>query len=362
MRVLLAIRQFDFGGAECHVRDLANALVGRGHDVWVVAPWGRQVRLLDPAVRHVPLVFSSVWHPLQAARLARMIARERIDVIHAHQRLATLTSILAGQFASRPVVATLHGQLQHDLTDWPGASTLLSRLIVISPFFADLVSRHEPALARKTVCIPNGVRVSRQMTLRDPSRLVVAFASRLTSPLNPLLHNLVNTVAGIAREFPALELRVFGDGPAHASLRGHASDVNVVAGRPVVHVAGYRDDLPAELARASLVLGVGRVAIEALAQGVPVLPVNRHYVGAPVSLDSFSCLAATNFVPQLAPAPTRATLGHAIPDALRRHDDLTSVTRAHLQPNIARDHDLENVVERVERVYGEVTHGRRTDR
>jgi glycosyltransferase involved in cell wall biosynthesis len=353
MRIILTVRNFDFGGAENHVRELANSLASRGHRVWVAAPPGRQVELLHPTVRHIAIRYSDVLHPVQGLWLANFVRREGIDLIHAHQRLATLTSLIAGRIAACPVVVTLHGELQRDLTSRPGAAEMLTRLVVVSPFFEDLVSRHSAVLAPKTVCIPNGVRCVHTSAARDDGRLVVTFASRLSPGMTPFLASLVGAAGAVAREFPAFELHIFGDGRALPGLVSYADAVNRAAGRSVVRLEGYHADLPVVLATASLALGVGRVAIEALMQGVPVIPVNWRYLGEPVSPRSLSALAAMNFVPQHSPAPTRTSLSVALGNALSGLGHLAEEARE-MQPLVAREYDIDVITDRHEDVYGDV--------
>lgn len=70
MRILLTVKHFDCGGAENHVRELANALAARRHRVRAAAPPGRQAALPHRSVEHVPVSHSDLNHPLQALRLA----------------------------------------------------------------------------------------------------------------------------------------------------------------------------------------------------------------------------------------------------------------------------------------------------
>jgi len=356
VRILLAVKHFDFGGAENHVRDLANALVARGHRVWIAAPHGRQEGLLDPAVTHVPSAFTDVSHPWAALRLAALVTRERIHILHAHQRLPTLTALLAGGLAGRPVMATLHGQLQHDLTRWPGAALLLDRLVVVSPFFADLVARHAPALARKTVLIPNGIRRSPAPPVARGGRGTVLYAARVIPRLDAFLRDLVAAAGDVAPWLPEFALHLAGDGPSLARLEERAGAVNAARGREVVRALGYVPDLAGAIAGADLVLGVGRVAIEALIQGVPVLAANHRYLGGMVTGERYRALAALNFVPQHSPPPDRAGLATALSGALAGLHRWTAEALA-VQPLVAEEFGIEAVARRIEAEYESVVAG-----
>ncbi|MGD0483486.1 MAG: glycosyltransferase family 4 protein [Gemmatimonadales bacterium] len=359
MRILLMVKQFDCGGAQNHVRELACALVRRGHRVWVAAPHGHQAALLDPAVVHVPVAYCDLLHHGLALRLAHLVRREGIDVLHAHQRLPTLTALLAGRLAGRPVIVTLHGQLQHDLTRWPATAQLLSRLIVVSPFFADLVARHEPALASKTVCIPNGVR--RSALARAPDGHLVLYAGRLTPRHEPFLDALAGAAQDLAVEFPDLVLSIAGEGPSAPFLRARADAANHAASREVVCPCGFLPDLPDAFVAAALAIGVGRVALEAMMQGVPLLAANPRYLGSVVTQGNYAAMAAMNFVPQRCPAPTRAGIRRALASALARMDACEAEARA-LQPSVVRDYHLDAVAARVEGEYARLAHARRIAR
>ena len=150
MKVLLIVKKLDFGGAENDVIDLANTLSDLGHQVWVVAGKGRGTEDLRKKVRNIPLRFNDLYLVSQVFFIARLVRQEGIQVIHAHQRLPILISCLVGMLTRVPVVATLHGQLKYDIR-YKFEYLLLSRLIVVCPFWQDIVNQKSSILKSKTV-------------------------------------------------------------------------------------------------------------------------------------------------------------------------------------------------------------------
>jgi len=73
---------------------------------------------------------------------------------------------------------------------------------------------------------------------------------------------------------------------------------------------GYRPESMNNLPDASLVLGVGRVAMESLACGTPVLSLNHAHLGPLVGVSAYDELSRNNFVALQAPPP--------VPDELVR--------------------------------------------
>ena len=119
------------GGVNNHVLHLVRHLEARGHEAWVIAPAGD----LSRSVVEVPARFVSsgrtfpvrangsvayvgMW-PLMLQRMARVLPRLRLDVLHVHEPTVPPTSAAATMAARVPVVGTFHaaggasGQYEH---------------------------------------------------------------------------------------------------------------------------------------------------------------------------------------------------------------------------------------------------------
>jgi glycosyltransferase involved in cell wall biosynthesis len=113
------------GGQEQHVRHLARALVGRGHDVSVATirldgdesttdDFGVRLHRLRTSVQRADRLFSSsrkfappLADPEAARALRRIVRAERPDVIHAHDWLSrSLVPRIVRE--RRPLIVTLH--------------------------------------------------------------------------------------------------------------------------------------------------------------------------------------------------------------------------------------------------------------
>jgi glycosyltransferase involved in cell wall biosynthesis len=141
------------GGAEQVLAQLDRALVAAGHRSIVIAPEGSEVAGELVAIPAVPAVIGDAERAeAQAAvrtRMAELIGRERIDLVHLHG--IDFPDYLPAP--GPPVVTTLHMP-----PDWyaPGALTPARPRTHLVP-----VSRHQagraPADARLLPPIPNGV-------------------------------------------------------------------------------------------------------------------------------------------------------------------------------------------------------------
>jgi phosphatidylinositol alpha-mannosyltransferase len=157
------------GGVQGHVRELANHLRGRGHEVLVVAPALRRIQEQGVAVagRAIRVRYQGTVAPIAPASLAavrRVLRRFRPEVVHAHEPLTPSTSMAAVLTAAAPVVATFHAHVERsrlfDLAA-PALRPVWRRLgarIAVSDAAARFVTDR---LGDGVRVIPNGLDVAR---------------------------------------------------------------------------------------------------------------------------------------------------------------------------------------------------------
>src|SRR6266545_1986493 len=91
------------GGVQNHVRDLAQTLIGLGHQVSVLAPADDEEHLppfVVPAGRAVPVPYNGsvarlAFGPISAARVRRWLTAGRFEVLHVHEPMNPSLSMLA---------------------------------------------------------------------------------------------------------------------------------------------------------------------------------------------------------------------------------------------------------------------------
>jgi phosphatidylinositol alpha-mannosyltransferase len=213
------------GGVQNHIVDLAEALIGLGHEVSVLAPADEDAELppyVVPAGRAMPLPYNGsvariAFGPVSTARVRRWLSRGKFDVLHVHEPLTLSLSLLAVLSARGPVVATFH------------TAMVRSRALAAAQGFLQLVVEKITAriavseLARKVqvehlgggaVEIPNGVAVVKFATASPfPGKTgpTLGFLGRFTESRKGF--ELLRTAfVTLARERPQLRLLVAGPG------------------------------------------------------------------------------------------------------------------------------------------------------
>jgi phosphatidylinositol alpha-mannosyltransferase len=223
------------GGVQTHVRDLAEALIGLGHEVSVLAPADDEADLppyVVAAGRAVPVPYNGsvarvALGPLSAARVRRWLKDGHFDVLHVHEPFAPSLSLLACLAARGPLVATFH-------TATTRSRALAAAEGVLQPVMEKITGRIAvSALARRVqvehlagggVEIPNGVSVAR-FAGAEPlpgwpgEGGALGFLGRFTESRKGFAV-LRDAFGELAAERPGLRLLVAGPGDAEEALAG----------------------------------------------------------------------------------------------------------------------------------------------
>jgi phosphatidyl-myo-inositol alpha-mannosyltransferase len=280
------------GGVQFHVRDLAEHLIGSGHEVSVLAPADDDTPLpwyVEAAGRAVPVKYNGsvarlAFGPVSRARVRRWLADGDFDVLHIHEPVSPSLSMLALWAATGAIVATFH------------TSNLRSRVMqaaypVLRPSLEKISARIAVSEdARRTVVehiggdavvIPNGVYVDRFATapLRadwqgTPERPTVAFVGRIDESRKGLPVLAAAVPAVLARR-PGTRFLVLGRGDGEEALAG----LDDVQRRAVELLGPLGDAEKASLLRSADVYvaphtggeSFGIVLVEAMSAGAPVL-------------------------------------------------------------------------------------------
>ncbi|MEU8826821.1 glycosyltransferase family 4 protein [Streptomyces sp. NPDC048636] len=158
------------GGVQFHIRDLAEHLIRRGHQVSVLAPADDETPLppyVVSAGRAVPVPYNGSvarlnFGFLSAARVRRWLHDGSFDVIHIHEPTSPSLGLLACWAAQGPIVATFH-------TSNPRSRAMIAAYPILQPALEKIRARIAVSeYARRTlvehlggdaVVIPNGVDV-----------------------------------------------------------------------------------------------------------------------------------------------------------------------------------------------------------
>lgn len=278
------------GGVQAHIRDLAEELTRRGHDVSVLAPSDDESNLPDyvtPAGRPVSVPYNGSVARLNvgvvsAARVRRWIKNGRFDVVHIHEAVSPTVSVLACWIANGPLVATQHAAMERSkaLSSLSLlANTALEKVsgrIAVSEKARQFMVEH---VGGDAVLIPNGVNCR---AFAPPEKLpgyprsgpTLFFIGRIDEPRKGL-PTLIAALPELVRVHPDLQLLVAGPGDPDevasglpAELAAHVKFLGLVSETDKVRAFHSADVYIApQLGGESF----GIVLLEAMASSTPVL-------------------------------------------------------------------------------------------
>ncbi|MFJ9029903.1 glycosyltransferase family 4 protein [Streptomyces sp. NPDC102274] len=213
------------GGVQFHIRDLADHLIGLGHEVSVLAPADEETPLppfVVSAGRAVPVPYNGSvarlnFGFLSAARVRRWLHDGAFDVIHIHEPTAPSLGLLTCWAAQGPIVATFH-------TSNPRSRAMIAAYPILQPALEKISARIAVSeYARRTlvehlggdaVVIPNGVDVDffakAEVNPAWQGR-TIGFIGRIDEPRKGL-PVLMNALPKILAVYPETRLLVAGRG------------------------------------------------------------------------------------------------------------------------------------------------------
>lgn len=302
MRIVYVITRSDaVGGASIHVRDLARAMMERGHEVTVLAggdpgPVTEQLTAAGVKWESLPRLRRAVnpWRDVLAWReLRAALRRLRPDLVSTHTAKAGFLGRAACRMLGIPVLYTPHG--------WPagGRMPTAGRMIfgwmerLAAPWAEAIicVCEAERRLAQEwgigrpeqLLVVPNGVRdidpSQRAHPEREPAR--ICCVARFAAPKDH--GTLVKALSMLAGEEWALDL--VGDGPEEDTVRRLVQEAGL-AHR--TRFCGYLPDTASVLGRAQMFVlasrseAFPRSILEAFRAGLPVVASDVGGVGEAV--------------------------------------------------------------------------------
>ncbi len=345
------------GGVQNHVRDLAETLLGLGHQVSVLAPAEDDEGLPDyvvPAGRAVPVRYNGSvarlsFGPISAARVRRWLADGGFDVLHVHEPISPSLSMLAVMYARVPVVATFHTAITRSraIAAAQGVLQLVLEKITARIAVSDLARRVQVEhLAGGAWEIPNGVAVSRYISAEPlpgwpgPGG-ALGFLGRFTEARKGFA-TLLDAFGRLAPDRPGLRLLVAGPGDVDEA------EVPAALADRVIFLGKVSESDKARMLRSVDIYvapntggeSFGMILTEAMAAGTPVVASD---------LDAFRRVLDGGRAGALFPVQDSAALATCLGTLLDRPDE-----RARLAAHAARvvsAFDWPVVAQRVLEVY-----------
>ncbi len=280
LRLLQVVHTTGYGGLERQVLALSQGLQASGHQVVLALQpdsWLAQ-QADDLQLPWEPVRFLGLADPRSHWRLARIVRRHAIDVVHGHSRRSAYYSAMAGRWGRCGSVATVHS-----LNTWKGFAAN-QRVVAVSEAVRDGLLEHglpAPAVVRVHNGVPAKAETTQEQRLQarqalglDEDRLIVAMVGRMVEHKGHDL--LLQALAKLGSDGADIDICLVGDDEgAWATALRQLADTLGLSSR--LHMLGYRKDVEPVLRAADALVQPSRSEalslslLEAMAVGLPVV-------------------------------------------------------------------------------------------
>ncbi|MEZ4402888.1 MAG: glycosyltransferase [Kofleriaceae bacterium] len=327
MIIAHVLSSFGVGGQERVALDLAAAQVARGHAVLAVSlappPEGAlaaEFRAIGATVVDVPKRTGT--DPTLVPRLAWMLRRHRVQVVHSHNPLPLIYGAPAARLVGAVAIHTKHGVN-------PGsrghrflrrqAARLVSSFACVSTVTAEQARAQHDCDPGRLVVIPNGIRLEKfapDAELRAAVRAELGIAAAATvvgtvGRIDEYKNQALLLTAIAPRLSPTVQVVFVGDGPTRAALE---AAVAALPAPQFAHVLGRRMDV------ARLLTGFDVFALSSKSEGLPLVVPEAMAAGLPVVTTAVGGLPSvidegeTGYLTPVEPAAFAAALGRLLDD------------------------------------------------
>lgn len=281
MKVLAIIAHPEYGGTETHVLSLARMF--RRHKIHMGlatygGPFVHVVRQQGVSIHNLSKSggFASPVH-----QISQIVKQHGYTVIHAHDiESFRMLPHLCKRLPQVPRLMTVHG-IDYSRNELRQAAMAANMVIAVSPAVRQRIVQSCRS-AKKVKLIPNGIDTNRFSPSTDSATYrralglpvkshICLYAGRFQSDKWHVARKVIIASERIAKRHKNFVAVLIGFGAYRSRLSRLAKQVNRRLGRAVVHVLPPTTRIQDYYRAADLVVGTGRVALEAMSCGKPVI-------------------------------------------------------------------------------------------
>lgn len=362
MNLLFVLSQIELTGAETYAVSLIEKFKAKGHKITLISDTLNSQKVDVPYYSLDLNNRKSFINRFKHIRfLRRIIRKKKIEIIHAHSRASSWVAYIASRITNIPLVTTAHCiypvHLSRKLLPCFGEKVIAICESVRNHLIKDLKVK-----PKDIFLIPNGIDVHRfrpniNSALREEFNIprgtkVISWIGRFSGPRGKIIEKITGKVfPEILKIIPNLKLLIVAGGSRPSSLESKVEVINYQFKQEVVRFTGLRSDIPQICALSDLVIGAGRVAMEAMACGCPVLAVGENKCVGLINPQSIEEGVYNNFGDCCKRQQVNwEGLTKTIIEILKDKEEADKLSQWGREVIIAK-FDLEKVAEEVEKVY-----------
>ena len=277
-RILHVLSSNFYAGSAAHAITLSEKQACAGHVVYLIT----DNLCVSDKFNFIQLPVSNrsiIQRIINIIKVRRIIRTYKIDIVHAHSRAASWISYYALKGYKAPLISTIHGrQVIH--SPLKNNNIYGEQIIGICPNLVTHLLNELKFDNIKLDFIPNGFDISSFINnhrTRQDNKLVFSFIGRFNGPKGDNIARLILDVFPyLLNDYPNLNIKLIGGEWDMMSIEGKVGfdKLKEVFGERIEY-NGFIKNIYPEIVNSDLIIGSGRVAIEALLHGINVFAIGE---------------------------------------------------------------------------------------
>ena len=282
MNILMALSQLEVTGAEVYATTIGDELSRRGHKVCYVSDTLTKPHLgeffkLRFNKRSLPRRF---WH---VAYLVYLIKKHRIQLVHAHSRASSWSCYVACKLTGTAMITSVHGRQPVHASRKKFHALGDKALAVCEAVREQLIS--SLGVAPELISLGrNGINTQLYQPCPAPqnTKPVISIIGRLTGPKGELCYRLLDECLDLDK----YQVQI---------ASGSAIPPRFERFKAKAQFLGYVEDVPQLMAQSDLVIGAGRVAMEAVLMQRPIFAIGEALALGLITTENLADAMSSNF-------------------------------------------------------------------
>ncbi|WP_319202529.1 polysaccharide deacetylase family protein [uncultured Ilyobacter sp.] len=282
MNILMALSQLEVTGAEVYAATLSDRLIKKGHKVFIVS---------DTFTKETNGEFHKLEFNKRSLRrrisqvkfLVDFIKKNDIQVAHAHSRASSWSTSIACAMTGIPLITTVHGRqpvhLSRKIFKAFGDYSFAVCENIRDHLIKDLGVNED-----KIEILRNGIDINSyvETPLPENEKKIISIIGRLSGPKGEVTYKLLEK----ALDPEIYHIRIIGGKNIPDKFKKFTDKVEFL---------GYVNNIPEYIKKSDLVIGAGRVAVEAILSGRPVLAIGEAKSIGLITKDNIAEALSSNF-------------------------------------------------------------------
>ena len=340
MNILMALSQLEVTGAEVYGVTLSDELIKRGNNVIIVS----DTLTKESKAKYIKLEFNKRGlseRINQIKTLLKIIKENDIHIVHAHSRASSWSSQIACKIAGIPLITTTHGRqpvhLSRKIFKAFGDLTIPVCENIQTHLINELgVSSKNTVVLRNPI---NTIEYPFAAQKKDESKKILSIIGRLSGPKGEVAYKLLE----ILSDMKNLEIRLIGGKDIPEKFQKFFKNKNI-------KFMGYVNDVPEKIKESDIIVGAGRVAVEGILSGKPVIAIGEaKYIGL-ITNNNLSDALASNFG-DIEFSNSENFNWNLLKNDVESAFTLTEKGLFSLRENVEKEFDLNIITDKIEKIY-----------